>query len=134
PRPGPPVTGPRSPSSPPSSGNTSTRRPAACWRHWHRSRRSVTCGELHDFGMDAVTSRRAFLRGTAGAGAGLAVTGALSGAATGGSANGGSANGGEAGGGTVAFHGARQAGIVTPAQPQATVLACDVLAADSAGL
>jgi deferrochelatase/peroxidase EfeB len=94
--------------------------------------------------MDAVTSRRAFLRGTAGAGAGLAVTGALSGAATGGSANGGSANGGsanggsanggEAGGGTVAFHGARQAGIVTPAQPQATVLACDVLAADSAGL
>ena len=73
--------------------------------------------------------RRAFLRGALGAGAGVAV-GAGVGAGLAGAHHGGPATAAPPRDPVVPFHGAHQAGITTPAQPYAALVALDLLAAD----
>ncbi|HKD97912.1 MAG TPA: iron uptake transporter deferrochelatase/peroxidase subunit [Micromonosporaceae bacterium] len=82
-----------------------------------------------------MTDRRSLLRGALGAGiagaAGIGAGAGLTAALTGGTP---AAAAVDPAGLAVPFHGPHQAGITTPGQQHATVLSCDVLAADRATL
>ncbi len=77
--------------------------------------------------------RRAFLRGVVGAGVAGVAVGATAGAAAGAALAGGT-HADTARDPVVPFHGAHQAGIITPAQPHSVLVAFDVQATDRAEL
>ncbi len=86
-----------------------------------------------DLDLHHALRRRSFLRGAAvGAAGAAALTAGGFGAAQAMSASSDSADGGS--GRTIAFHGAHQAGILTPPQPAATFVSFNVIAADRAAL